>query len=327
MITLGIETSCDETSAAVVKDGCKVLANEVVSSLKFHKKYGGVIPEIASRLQLETISEVTQSAIEEARVKLKDIDLISVTSGPGLLGSLLVGISFAKVLSFSLNIPLLGVNHVHSHFYANFLNRENIKLPFVALVVSGGHTSLFYLSDFDKIELLGLTSDDACGEAFDKVAKILNLGYPGGPLIEKLALKGDPKSIKFNCYGSKNGLDFSFSGIKTAVLYCVNNKKISISKKQDICASFQDAVVDTLVKKAVLACKSKKANRLLLGGGVVANNYLREKFTQAAVDYNLNCYFPVKEFCMDNAAMVAGLGSQLFRKGHKSDLYLNLDLD
>ena len=327
MITLGIETSCDETSAAVVKDGKKVLANEVASSLKFHQKYGGVIPEIASRLQLETITEVTRSALQDARVKLKDIGLISVTSGPGLLGSLLVGISFAKALSLSLGIPLLGVNHVYSHFYANFLNRENIRLPFVALVVSGGHTSLFYLKDFDKIELLGSTHDDACGEAFDKVAKILNLGYPGGPPIEKLALKGDPKSIKFNCSVSKSALDFSFSGIKTAVLYCVKNKKISASKKQDICASFQEAVVDTLVKKAVLACKLKKVNQLLLGGGVVVNNYLRKKFTQAARDYNLKCYFPAKEFCMDNAAMVAGLGTRLFKKGHQSDLYLNLDLD
>lgn len=327
MIVLGIETSCDETSAAIVKNGSKVLSNEVVSSLEFHKKYGGVIPEIASRMQLETISEVTQSAIEDARIKLKDIDLISVTSGPGLLGSLLVGISFAKALSLSLNIPLLGVNHVHSHLYANFLNREDIKLPFVALVVSGGHTSLFYIRDFDNIELLGSTHDDACGEAFDKVAKILNLGYPGGPLIEKLALKGDPKSIKFNCFGPKDALDFSFSGIKTAVLYYVNNKKISISKKQDISASFQEAVVDTLIKKSILACKSKKVNQLLLGGGVVANNYLRKKFTQAARDFNLKCYFPAKEFCMDNAAMVAGLGSRLFKKGHRSDLYLNLDLD
>jgi N6-L-threonylcarbamoyladenine synthase len=327
VITLGIETSCDETSAAVVKDGSKVLSNEVVSSLKFHKKYGGVIPEIASRLQLETITEVTQNALEEARIKLKNIDLISVTSGPGLLGSLLVGISFAKALSFSLNIPLLGVNHVHSHLYANFLDRKNIRLPFVALVVSGGHTSLFYLRDFDNIELLGSTYDDACGEAFDKVAKILNLGYPGGPLIEKLALKGDPKSIKFNCFGPKNSLDFSFSGIKTAVLYYVNNKKLSTSKKQDICASFQEAVVSTLIKKSLLACKSKKVNRLLLGGGVVANGYLRGKFTQATLDYNLKCYFPAKEFCMDNAAMVAGLGFQLFRKGYKSDLYLDLDLD
>jgi N6-L-threonylcarbamoyladenine synthase len=327
MITLGIETSCDETSAAIVKDGSRVLSNEVVSSLRFHKKYGGVIPEIASRLQLETITEVTQSAIEEARVKLKDIGLISVTSGPGLLGSLLVGISFAKALSLSLNIPLLGVNHVHSHLYANFLNREDIEFPFAALVVSGGHTSLFYLRDFDNIELLSSTHDDACGEAFDKVGKILGLSYPGGPLIEKLALKGDPKSIKFNCFGPKNGLGFSFSGIKTAVLYYVNNKKLSISKKRDICASFQEAVVDALVKKSILACKLKKVSRLLLGGGVVANNYLRKKFTLDASGYGLKCYFPAKEFCMDNAAMVAGLGSRLFKKGHRSDLYLNLDLN
>ncbi len=327
MIVLGIETSCDETSAAVVKDASKVLSNEVVSSLRFHRKYGGVIPEIASRMQLETITEVSQSAIEEARIKLNDIDFISVTSGPGLLGSLLVGISFAKALSLSLNIPLLGVNHVYSHFYANFLNKKNIQLPFIALVVSGGHTSLFFVRDFDNIELLGSTHDDACGEAFDKVAKILSLGYPGGPLIEKLALKGDSKSIRFNCFGPKNTLDFSFSGIKTAVLYCVNNKKLSISRKQDICASFQEAIVDTLIKKSVLACKSKRVNRLLLGGGVVANNYLRKKFTQAASEYGLECYFPAKEFSMDNAAMVAGLGSRLFRKGHKSDLYLNLDLD
>ena len=327
MITLGIETSCDETSAAVVKNSNKVLSNEVASSLKFHKKYGGVIPEIASRMQLETIAEVTRDAIKDARIKLKDIDLISVTSGPGLLGSLLVGISFAKALSFSLNKPLLGVNHVHSHLYANFLNRDDIKLPFVGLVVSGGHTSLFYIRDFENIELLGSTHDDACGEAFDKVAKILGLGYPGGPLVEKLALKGDSKSVKFNCFGPKNALDFSFSGIKTAVLYYVNNKKLALSKKQDICASFQEAVTDTLIKKSISACKLKKTNLLLLGGGVVANNYLRERFVQSAKDYGLRCYFPAKEFCIDNAAMIAGLGSQLFRKGHKSDLYLNLDLD
>jgi len=326
-MVLGIETSCDETSAAVVKDGRKLFSNEVASSLKFHKKYGGVIPEIASRLQLEIITEVTQSALEDARTKLKDLDLISVTSGPGLLGSLLVGISFAKALSFSLNIPLLGVNHVHSHLYANFLDRESIAMPFIALVVSGGHTSLFYLRDFDKIELLGSTYDDACGEAFDKVAKILGLGYPGGPLIEKLALKGNPKSVRFNCFGPKNSFDFSFSGIKTAVFYYVNNKNLSISEKQDICASFQEAVVDTLIRKSISACKLKKVNRLLLGGGVVANSYLRKKFTQAARENSLKCYFPPMALCMDNAAMVAGFGSRIFRKGYSSNLYLNPDLD
>ena len=339
MMVLGIETSCDETSAAVVKNGRKLLSNEVASSLKFHKKYGGIIPEIASRLQLETITEVTESAIREARIKLKDIDLISVTSGPGLLGSLLVGVSFAKSLSVSLNVPLIGVNHVHSHFYANLLGKEKIGLPFAALVVSGGHTNLFYVRDFDKIELLGATQDDACGEAFDKVAKILKLGYPGGPLIEKLAKAGDAKKIRFNCSGTKQALDFSFSGIKTAVLYYVKKSGLGQKRKAcgvqhvacskqmiaDIAASFQSAVIDVLVKKALLACKLKRTKSLVIGGGVVANNCLRKRFRQAAKDHSLKCYFPPKSICMDNAAMVAGLGYQLFKKGHRSGLTLSAD--
>ena len=323
MIVLGIETSCDETSAAIVKDGRKVLSNEVASSLDFHKKYGGVIPEIASRMQLETIAEVVDSALGSAKIKLEDIDLVSVTNSPGLLGSLLVGISFAKSLSLSLNKPILGVNHLFSHFYANFLAGENIKFPFIGMVISGGHTSLFYVRGFDKIELLGQTRDDACGEAFDKVAKILGLGYPGGPVIEKLAKAGDARKIKFNCSAANNGLDFSFSGIKTAVLYHVKGKRVSLNEKQDICASFQEAVINVLISKALEACKIKKINRLVFGGGVVLNNRLREKFLKAAGDYSLNCYFPKKDFCMDNAAMVAGFGYQLFRKGYKSDLSLS----
>jgi N6-L-threonylcarbamoyladenine synthase len=327
MLVLGIETSCDETSAAIVKDGKKVLSNEVASSLEFHKKYGGVIPEIASRMQLETIAEVTDSAVKTARIKFKEIDLISVTNGPGLLGSLVVGISFAKSLSMSLNVPLIGINHVHSHFYANFLDEKKIELPFIGLVVSGGHTSLYYIRDFDKVELLGQTQDDACGEAFDKVAKILNLGYPGGPVIENMAKSGDKNKIRFNCSGTKDELNFSFSGIKTAVLYLVKNKKLNVKEKQDICASFQETAIDVLVKKAILACKLKKTNRLLIGGGVVANSRLREKFTQAQKTHNLRCYFPQKPLCMDNAAMVAGIGYQLFKKGFQSDLYLSMDFN
>ncbi|MDD3087218.1 MAG: tRNA (adenosine(37)-N6)-threonylcarbamoyltransferase complex transferase subunit TsaD [Candidatus Omnitrophica bacterium] len=332
MIALGIETSCDETSVAVVKDARKILSNEVASSIKFHKQYGGVIPEIASRMQLETISEVAASALREAGIKLNNIDLISVTCGPGLLGSLLVGISFAKALSLSLGIPLLGVNHVHSHFYANFLQGKIISLPFVALVVSGGHTSLFYVRDFDKIEVLGETYDDACGEAFDKVAKILGLGYPGGPLIERLALRGDPKSIKFNCSGTKNVLDFSFSGIKTAVLYHIRKLEASGCGDMDkqirnICASFQYTVVETLAKKAILACKMKKVKSLLLGGGVVANKALRERLASISVKEGLGCHLPSLGICMDNAAMVAGFASQLFKKGYRSNLYLNTDLN
>lgn len=362
MYVLGIETSCDETAASVVKDGREILSNVVSSSLRFHKKYGGIVPEIASRMQLETITEVAEEAIKEAGINLKDIDLVSVTSGPGLLGSLLVGISFAKAAVFSLGIPFLGVNHIYSHIYANFLEPQKRKisakdaknfcglaafsrqsfevkrdpvparsvsavLPFVGLVVSGGHTSLFYIKDFNKIEILGQTQDDACGEAFDKVAKILGLGYPGGPFIEKMAEEGDAKKIKFRCSGTKEPLDFSFSGIKTAVLYLVRDRQLTKKEKQDIAASFQETVIDTLIKKSTLACKLKKVNRLVMGGGVVANSRLREKFYRIAKEQRLNCYFPPKELCIDNAAMVAGLGYQLFRKGHRSDLTLSANLD
>jgi len=327
MIVLGLETSCDETGAAVVKDGSKILSNVVASSLEFHKKYGGVIPEIASRMQLETIAGITESAIKKAKLNLKDIDLISVTAGPGLVGSLLVGISFAKALALSLDRPILGVNHVYSHFYANFIEGEKIKLPFIALVASGGHTSLFYIRDFDKIETLGSTQDDACGEAFDKVAKILGLGYPGGPVIEKMAKLGNPRKIRFNCSGTKNELDFSFSGIKTAVLYYARGRRLSLKDKQDISASFQEAAIDTLVRKALFACKVKRVNRLVIGGGVAANNLLRKKFYQAGRESHLNCYFPQASFCMDNAAMIAGLGYRLFKKGYRSDLNLTVDLN
>lgn len=324
MDVLGIETSCDETSVAVVRDGKKVLSNVVASSLNFHKKYGGIIPEIASRMQLETISCVAESALSESGINLKDIKLISVTSGPGLAGSLLVGLSFAKALSFSLGIPFIGVNHVFSHLYANFLDAKAPKLPFVALVVSGGHTSLFYLSGFDRIQILGQTQDDACGEAFDKVAKILKLGYPGGPLIEALAKKGNSRKIKFNCSGTDSPLNFSFSGIKTAVLYAVKNKPLTMRIKRDIAASFQEAVIDALVRKSLLACKVKKAKTLIVGGGVAANNRLRERLVEAASDAGIACYFPPRSLCLDNAAMVAGFGYQLFRKSKSSNLDLGI---
>jgi N6-L-threonylcarbamoyladenine synthase len=340
MYVLGIETSCDETSASVVKDGKKILSNTVSSSLEFHKIYGGIVPEIASRMQLEIITQVVDSAVKKAKLSLKDIDLISVTSGPGLLGSLLVGISFAKAISLGLGIPILGVNHVYSHFYANFLNETQIGLPFTALVVSGGHTSLFYVKDFDKIEILGQTLDDACGEAFDKVAKILRLGFPGGPHIEKRAKRGNPKKIKFRCSGTKNPLDFSFSGIKTAVLYYVRNLEnrqtgslpagrqgLTNRQIQDIAASFQETVIDALIEKSLLACKIKKTKQLIIGGGVVANYRLREKFYEAGRIKGINCYFPPKDLCLDNAAMVAGLGYQLFKKGYRSSSYLGTDLN
>ncbi|MFH1640922.1 MAG: tRNA (adenosine(37)-N6)-threonylcarbamoyltransferase complex transferase subunit TsaD, partial [Candidatus Omnitrophota bacterium] len=234
MYVLGIETSCDETAASVVKDGRYILSNVVISSLRFHKRYGGIVPEIAFRMQLEMITKIADRAIKEAQIGLKDVKMISVTCGPGLLGSLLVGISFAKSASLSLGIPLLGVNHLYGHFYASFLENSPVKFPFMSLVVSGGHTSLFFIKDFDKIELLGSTQDDACGEAFDKVAKILGLGYPGGPLIERLSRRGNPTKIRLGCSETKNQLDFSFSGIKTAVLYYMR-------KIQDSCLSGRQA--------------------------------------------------------------------------------------
>ena len=276
-------------------------------------------------MQLETITQVAESAFKEAGVKLKDIHLISVTSGPGLLGSLLTGISFAKSLNLVTGIPLLGVNHVHSHIYANFLNGQGVKLPFLALVVSGGHTNLYFIKDFDKIELLGQTQDDACGEAFDKVAKILGLGYPGGPHIERFARSGNPKKFKFRCSGTKNPLNFSFSGIKTAVLYATQKKHLTLTEKRDIAASFQECCIDTLIRKSFLACEIKGVNRLVVGGGVVANSRLREKFFEEANHSNIQYYFPERRLCTDNAAMVAGFGYQLFKKGYKSDLYLNAE--
>lgn len=314
MYVLGIETSCDETSASIVRNGREVISCQTSSSLKFHKKYGGIVPEIASRFQLETIAPVTDLAFRDARVKPEDVSLISVTTSPGLLGSLLVGISFAKALSLSLNTPLLGVNHLHSHIYANFLEEKRISFPFIALIVSGGHTSLFYLSGFNKVELIGKTCDDACGEAFDKVAKLLGLGYPGGPYIEKAALKGNPQKIKFKCSTTKNPLDFSFSGIKTAVLYYLKDThKIQPQIIYDIAASFQEAAINVLIEKTISACKLKKSVQILVGGGVAANTRLRNKFSTAAKESGLSVHFPSRNFCMDNAAMVAGLGYQLYK--------------
>lgn len=315
MYVLGLETSCDETSAAVVKDGRKVISLVTSSSLNLHKKYGGIIPEIAFRKQLETISQVVDSAMEQSGIALRRIGLLAVTSEPGLLGSLLVGISFAKAVSLGLHIPLLGVDHLFSHIYASCLNKSAVRLPFVALVVSGGHTTLFYVRDFNKIETLGSTYDDACGEAFDKVAKILGLGYPGGPFIERLAKNGEARKIKFRCSGTKNPFDFSFSGIKTAVLYMSRSKRLNIKEKADIAASFQEVVIDTLIKKALAACELKETGSLVIGGGVAVNSRLRERFSAECKKKEIAVYFPSREFCLDNAAMVAGLGYHLHKDG------------
>ncbi|MFA7283077.1 MAG: tRNA (adenosine(37)-N6)-threonylcarbamoyltransferase complex transferase subunit TsaD [Candidatus Omnitrophota bacterium] len=313
MITLGIESSCDETGVALVKDEKTVLSNIIASSLKLHCRHGGVIPEIASRMQLESIAGVFQEALKEAGIKPEKIGLIAFTGHPGLPGSLTVGTAFARGLAAGLGKPLAEIDHVYGHIYANALSHKKIVFPATALVVSGGHTSLFYLKDFSAIRLLGQTRDDACGEAFDKVAKIMGLGYPGGPLIEKIAGQGDKQKIKFSFPGMKNGLDFSFSGIKTAVLYYLKNRKLTLRLKADLAASFQESVIKNLTDKSLLACRIRKTKTLLVGGGVAANSCLRQRLVSAAREEGVTCLFPDIRLCMDNAAMIAGLGGYLYQ--------------
>ena len=319
MNILGIETSCDETAAAVVQDGRIIRSNIVSSSLKEHKKYGGIIPEIASRRQLECITAVVQQALSDSRCAIQALDAIAVTQRPGLIGSLLVGISYARALSYALKKPLLEVDHIHAHLYANCLNPKlSIKLPALGLVVSGGHSSIFYVKTFRDYELCGETRDDAVGEAFDKVARILELGYPGGPAIDRLAKAGRNSKIRFNCADLPDSYDFSFSGIKTAVLYHhrANVKKPEYSKAE-ISYAFQESITSTLVQRCISACLKKKVKTLLVGGGVAANSTLREKLLRAAKENNLQVFFPPMSLCMDNAAMIAGLGFHLLTKGER----------
>lgn len=327
MYTLGIETSCDETSASVVKGAQNVLSCVTASSLKLHAKYGGVIPEIASRAHLESICGVVDEALRSSDLPLKKIGLVAVTQGPGLIGSLLVGISFARSFAMARGIPLLGVNHVRSHLYAAFIDHK-IGFPFVGLVVSGGHTSLYKVKGLGQEELLGSTRDDAAGEAFDKVAKILGLGYPGGPVVEDLAQKGSAGAYALRC-DCGAGLDFSFSGIKTAVLYKANHLKkmfgsLSHDMVCDLCASFQDAVVSDLVAKSIRAAKSVRARTLVVGGGVAFNGFLRRKLREAADLNGIRLFVASRSYCLDNAAMVASLGARLFRSGGARQ---RLDLD
>ena len=319
MNILGIETSCDETSAAVVRGGRTILSNIVATSLKEHQKYGGVIPEIASRRQLEYINIVTAKALEGAGLRLRDIDAVAVTKHPGLIGSLLVGISFANSLSFALGKPLITVNHIQAHIYANYLVRKDgagvpsekkadLALPAVGLVVSGGHSSLFYIPDFRTFRLIGETRDDAAGEAYDKVARILNLGYPGGPVIDELARSVKENDLKFSSAALEGTNDFSFSGVKTAVLYhtrkYAGKPGYSVSR---VAAAFQESVVDVLTEKSLAVCARKKCRTLLVGGGVAANSALRSRLLSRGGQEGITVHFPELTLCMDNAAMVAGL--------------------
>ncbi len=319
MKILGIETSCDETAAAVVADGVKVFSNVIATSLKDHQRFGGIIPEIASRRQIEFIHGVVAEALGQAKTALKDIDAIAVTRAPGLIGSLLVGLCFARALSRAAKKPLVEIDHIKAHLYANYLQLPNgpqacpqKRLPAVGLVVSGGHSSLFYVKDFKHFKLLGVTRDDAAGEAFDKVARILGLGYPGGPVIDRLAASGINKEIKFPQAPLANSYDFSFSGTKTAVLYYTQKNKnkpdYSVPK---VAYAFQESVVAVLAEKSLKACRKLKVNTLLVGGGVAANSALRTTLQAQAVAQGIEVFFPPMSLCLDNAAMIAGLAYHL----------------
>lgn len=326
MLILGIDTSCDDTSASVVEDR-KILSNIVSSQIEFHKKYGGVVPEIASRKHMEWIWDVTEKALKEANKTLENIELIAVCHGPGLIGSLLVGVCFAKALSYASEKSLVGVNHLEGHIQAIFLEKEYPEFPFLTLIVSGGHTSLYRVDDFGVYRELGRTRDDAAGEAYDKVAKMLGIGYPGGPAIERLARQGDPQKFKLpRPYLSEN-FDFSFSGLKTAVKVLL--KKLGFQEgnvpeeiKKHISASFQASIIDVLIEKIKRAVKEEKLPRVVITGGVAANTELRNR-AMSLKDEALEVYFPSKALCTDNAAMIAIAGYHKFLKGHKDDFSLN----
>lgn len=323
---LAIESSCDETSAAVVVNGREVLSNIISSQIDIHQKFGGVVPEVASRKHIEAISAVVQEALDEANLTFQDIDAIGVTYGPGLVGALLVGLQYAKSLAYSLNIPLIGVNHIEGHISANFIEYKELEPPFVTLVVSGGHTFVVHMKDYGDFEVMGETRDDAAGEAFDKVARALGLGYPGGPKIDKIAKEGNENAIKFpRANFHEESLDFSFSGIKSSVLNYLNkmemkNEEINVA---DTAASFQKAVVDVLVDNAIKACKIKKVDKIAIAGGVAANSALREAMIKAGEQNNIKVLFPPMILCTDNAAMIGSAAYFEYLNGRTSDLALN----
>ena len=325
-VVLAIETSCDETSAAVVENGRYVLSNIIASQVDLHKKFGGVVPEIASRKHLEMVIPVIHEALEASGAALSDIDVLAVTKGPGLVGALLVGVSAVKAIAFARKLPLIGVNHIEGHIYANFLEHRELNPPFVCLIVSGGHTQLVYMKDHGCYEIMGQTRDDAAGEAFDKAARALNLGYPGGPVIDKLAREGDPNKIEFpRAYLEEGSLDFSFSGVKTALLNYINSKKQKNQEivVEDVAAGYQEAIVDVLVDKTFQAVKYKKVNVLTLAGGVAANSRLRQKLVERGEEEGVKILYPGIHLCTDNAAMIASAAFYRYKKGDIADLTLN----
>lgn len=325
-LILGIESSCDETAAAVVKNGRTVLSNIIHTQIDLHKRYGGVVPEIASRQHILAVDAVIDAALEEAGVGLKDLDAIAVTYGPGLVGALLVGVSEAKALAYAARKPLVPVHHIKGHIMANFIEDPALEPPFVCLVASGGHSHIVWVKDYTDFEILGRTRDDAAGEAFDKIARVLGLGYPGGPLIDQLARKGDPEAVRFpRVRMDKDSLDFSFSGVKTAVINYLHKQDQSgvPYDKADIAASFQEAVTDVLCEHTIEAARQKESRIITLAGGVAANRQLREKMKQQAGQYGIAVKYPAPVLCTDNAAMIACAGYYGYLAGDFADMTLN----
>ena len=321
MIALGIETSCDETSIGIVKNRYKILSLVTLSSLNLHRRFGGVVPEIAHRKHAQFIDLVYKQALKEANISSGDIDIIGVVKEPGLVGSLIVGVSFARTLSLCLDKPLIEVNHLHSHLYASFFNLPRPDFPFLGVVISGGHTNIFIVHNFLKIREIACTRDDACGEAFDKVAKILGLGFPGGPLIDKLAQQAGSTSFKFKGGAIKNSLDFSFSGLKTAIFYKVreilkSKKSLTLREKKEISLAFQRTIVSSIIGNIKEAVKRTRIRRVVLGGGVVANSLLRKEVLSLEKE-NINVFLPSVKLAQDNGAVVAGWATGVFESDFK----------
>ena len=318
-VVLGIESSCDETSAAIVVNGRRVLSNVINSQIDIHTIYGGVVPEIASRCHVEVINQVVKEAIKKANMQLEDIDVVSCTYGPGLVGALLVGVSYAKGLAYALQKPLVGVNHIEGHIAANYITYPELEPPFLCLIISGGHTHLVKIINYTDFEILGRTKDDALGESYDKVARVIGLGYPGGPKIDKLAYEGNanielPKS-------KIEGLNFSFSGIKTAVIN-LHHKNPEINKA-DLCASFEKVTTEMLIDNVIKAVEENKIRKVVLAGGVSANTYIRKEFKKLGEQKNIKIYHPELKLCTDNAAMIAAAAYYNYENGKTSELKLN----
>ena len=325
-VTLAIESSCDETAAAVMLDGREVLSSIISSQIDIHKLYGGVVPEIASRHHLENVNMVVDQALQEAGITFDDLDMIGVTYGPGLVGALLIGLATAKAYALASGKPLIGVHHIHGHICANYIEHRELEPPFMALVISGGHTNIVEVTGYNECRVLGGTRDDAAGEAYDKVARVLGLGYPGGPLIDKLAKEGDPHAVEFKrVFLEKGSLDFSFSGIKTGVLNYINSEKQAGREinTADVAAGFQAAVLDVIVAKTVSAAVDMNKDRIVMAGGVASNSRLREMMEKECSRRGIKLYYPSPILCTDNAAMIGCAAYYRYMSGYRDDLTLD----